>query len=152
MCWIAYTDEDHAPKLKKADKDIPIFKVCLLRNNASVQSYFKYFDYQLGVEYTQPNNLIIEDGQYCYKLYKTFQVHEGFHSYANECYVDCNEGTINVHLLDRELGVDTYKSLFHKTIVVEGHIPKGSNYLLNRAGHYVSDRIVLTKMTDICVG
>lgn len=139
MCWTTFKT---ANKLI-AEKDIPIFKVCVESSRISdgtvVYSYFKHYDYDLNKVYKL-------DGQLSLNIRPSaIDIHQGYHSYLEtECKFERHSVFNQWIVLDKDSRyVCTYEG---HSVRVSGYIPKGSEYYVNEYGECVSNSICLTKI------
>lgn len=129
-----------------AQENIEIRKLCKIINN-EIYNYFDswFFKYELNILYKTDmvaNNIpensfdLAVDG--AYNLTRKFfreeaskltNVHEGFHSILKDC--------------------ESRNWLFRRKTYVEGIVPKGSLYYLDKTGLIVSNQIILTKIITV---
>lgn len=118
MCWCS--NKKISPKISK--KDISVFKICKKSyDNKHVESKYQHFTYELGKLYTENVNPYIS--------YEGNQVIiEAFHSY--------------------DICLKTMSGIMKSfdEIIVEGIIPKGATYYLNKFGEIASNQIILKKI------
>ena len=141
MCWIT----NKKLKFKIAKENIPIYKICR-KEDDKILSYFKHFEYKLGRLYNTNFEVAVD--------IKMSEIYKGFHSYSlNKTYYEKrydiisvfkNESFIELIFNSNSNRLNDYSS----GIVVSGYIPKGSAYVLNEYGEYVSDSIILNKIEN----
>lgn len=142
MCWIT----NKKLKFKIAKENIPIYKICR-KEDDKVLSYYKKFEYRLGWLYNTNFEVAFDD--------KMSEIYKGFHSYSlNKTYYEKRYDIIRVFknesFIERILESDGNKlDAYSSCIVVSGYIPKGSAYVLNEYGEYVSDSIILNKIENV---
>lgn len=112
MCWISKTCIKQI-----ATKDIPIFKLMEKVTLFNCVSFIQYFNYNYKHLYSLGSEIVVETGDYGYKI------NEGFHSY-------------DISLLPE------FEVL--RTSLVVGIIPKGAVYYKNALGEIVSNQIIIT--------
>ena len=143
MCW---KKNDATKKIKPlvAENDIPCFKVVLCKPHGGFESPYQGFVYSINQTYYHAHDLKIirsYDKMLC-------EVYEGFHSYHKnvKLYSDYYEKKFTIIFNNRLL--DWFPMLLGNMLVVlKCIIPKGSKYLLNENGEYVSDAL---KPIDYC--
>ena len=162
MCWAS-----KKANKKVADKNIPIFKVCSRTTKKDIvlpiyrqhDGNFTYFVYKLGIIYKDHNALSdirkVDEGffsiGYHYDL-GYYEINRAYHSYSLETVnikFCTDEGVLRI--MHGETKLDTFWDRDEGTpyfVIVEGYIPKGSEYYLNENGEYVSDAICLTNIND----
>ena len=136
MCWVSKKQD-----IKIAEQDIPIFKIMDKTNNPKiVSSYFRGHSYELNV--LEKTEIKICDGYECNRII----VYIALHSYSDRIQTRRDEYN-DVYVFNKK-GFCTlpYGS---DTIKVKGIIPKGSQYMENERGEFVSNQLILT---EICVG
>lgn len=141
MCWFT----NKKLKFKIAKENIPIYKICS-KEDDKILSYYKKFEYRLGYLYNTNFEVAFDD--------KMSEIYKGFHSYSlNKTYYEKrydiirvfkNESFIELIFNSNSNKLDAYSFC----IVVSGYIPKGSAYVLNEYGEYVSDSIILNKIEN----
>ena len=112
MCWISKTCIKQI-----ATEDIPIFKLMEKVTPFNCVSFIKYFNYNYKHLYSLGSEIVVETGDYDYKI------NEGFHSY-------------DICLLP------TFEVI--KNSLVVGVIPKDAVYYKNELGEIVSNQIIIT--------
>lgn len=142
MCWIT----NKKLKFKIAKENIPIYKICS-KEDDKILSYYKKFEYRLGCLYNTNFEVAFDD--------KMSEIYKGFHSYSlNKTYYEKRYDIIRVFknesFIERILESDGNKlDAYSFCIVVSGYIPKGSAYVLNEYGEYVSDSVILNKIENV---
>lgn len=132
MCW---TTKKPIVRLI-AKEDVPVFKIC--RNiSGQICSYFKFYYYSLHFLYKQSEPLRIK---------AVYSIEEGFHSYSSKCVAQTQESVLYIKFENKEVFSYPYCDW---VILVEGIIPKGSEYLINEQGECVSNSIYLTKIVKL---
>lgn len=137
MCWVSKEQD-----IKIAEQDIPIFKIMKKTPSPEIViSIYQNFPYIL-------NSLTESDIKIQPSSWKNIEVYQALHSYNPEkiiclsyCFVLYIQTLHGLHL-DR----------FNKDwdiIKVKGIIPKGSQYMENENGEFVSNQLILT---EICAG
>jgi len=154
MCWIS--DE---LKPITSDGTVRIFKICLKIKGKLCGYWFDSFIYELNKEYNTEMDISYHKGIQKYIGY------QGFHSYdATQCKVHkfIDREYNKVRLSSLRFGGTYMKSynIAHYTIadsidsdeyafLIEGYLPKGTQYHVNRHGEIISNKIVLTKIIPI---
>lgn len=137
MCWLSVKQD-----IKVAEQDIPIFKI--MRKTSSpemVKSIYQNFLYTLN-SLTESH---IKIKSHWSEI--LFEVNEALHSYNPEK-IKClrNYLIINIEVPNCFYGLPKKLDWFDvdKDIIrVEGIIPKGSKYMENIDGEYVSNQLIL---------
>ena len=156
MCWRT----NHIDIIKKgclvAEEDIPCYKILKDRHD-DLESIYYSFQYKFNTEYE--NDVNFDDEYSAAKLADKInnhwgymvEVNEGFHSYSYELTETKRIGInqIKIFRKDNKNLLDWYENKFNLLVKVNCIIPKGSKYLLNEKGEYVSNKI---KIIDVCVG
>ena len=132
MCW---TTKKPIVRLI-AEKNVPVFKVCRSLSG-KICSFFKLYDYSLNLSYTQLEPLRIK---------AVNSIEEGFHSYSSQCIAKIQGSVLCIKFENREIFSYPY---YDWVILVEGIIPKGSEYLINEHGECVSNSICLTEIKTL---
>lgn len=136
MCWVS----KKTPQRKIAEKDIKIFKICILSDIVGeVNSIYKHFHYILGKHYIQ---IVPLEAEEC-------SIYRGYHSYSEEV-VMCNQGRSLVILSKDSVQLE-YINLNPTVVKVLGHIPKNAEYYINEWGECVSSEICLTDIEQLYV-
>lgn len=112
MCWISKTCIKQI-----ATEDIPIFKLMEKVTPFNCVSFIQYFNYNYKHLYSLGSEIVVETGDYDYKI------NEGFHSY-------------DMRLLPEFEVV--------RNSLVIGIIPKDAVYYKNELGEIVSNQIIIT--------
>lgn len=112
MCWISKTCIKQI-----ATEDIPIFKLMEKVTPFNCVSFIQYFNYNYKHLYSLDSEIVVETGDYDYKI------NEGFHSY-DICLLPAFE-------------------VIRNSLVV-GVIPKDAVYYKNELGEIVSNQIIIT--------
>lgn len=146
MCWVGYRTKLGSKQFrKKAEEDIPVFKVCLkdIWNNESNLAYAYYYQkkYEVGKTYTECVRLVRTHGNH--PIYK---IKEGLHCYSDKC----NLEAINDCLLVKfnKTAIDYHPS-GDKLVRLDCIIPKGTRYYINDTGEIVTTKIIVKGVNDI---
>lgn len=131
MCWC-----NNKIDVRYASEDIPVWKLVLYENGIIKAYYHNQFVYVL--------NTIFKCDLVSYKCESNCYVTEGFHSYSNEVEFQKLEFLFTIISSLRE---STIVDILDSGIICEDYrimkciIPKGSKYVVNNEGEYVSDCI-----------
>lgn len=147
MCWKTYKGR---PEKKKAEKDIPVFKICLKdrSSNGALPYYFidKEVYYENKTYHAEPYLYTerIGIGSYC----TMYCISDGLHSYsANHILSDTKFGVQIITESNGNLG--EYGRNY--TCLLLCTIPKGAEYYLNEYGEYVSNELVVKHILPLTV-
>lgn len=157
MCWTK--NASPLPPLPLvSDGTVKIFKVCKMRFGNLCGYWYTSFNYILGQEYQTALEVSYN------KTHKKYIGNQGFHSYdASKCKVNPTEiGDIlgRVTRVNLEVVIRFNNSLYNITnyllkdnlfkdasaYLIEGYLPKGTQYYVNEYGEIISDKIVLSKI------
>jgi len=157
MCWTKNASP-LPPTPLVSDGTVKIFKVCKIRQENLCGYFYTSFNYILDKEYQTTIDVTYNEKR------KTYTGTQGFHSYdASKCKVKLFEiGSIFGGIKRVSVGVVTCldKSLYKITsyllkdnyfkdesaYLIEGYLPKGTQYYVNEYGEIISDKIVLSKI------
>lgn len=137
MCWP--TKLQYCAQVKIAENDIKVFKIVKSNSSALISSYFYNKRYEIGKEYEESVNLF-EAGT------KTI-VNQGLHSYGNEImpFIKKNSDIVVCRIDDyvyvTDFGHEGFSIAGYQIMKLNCTIPKGSKYLVNERGEYVSERL-----------
>ena len=145
MCWIGENIE------RIAKEDIPCFKI-VRKTEAKdvVESVYMHKCYQLNKLYELEDVIIPELG-YNYNG-RPCGIYRGFHSYNSDVTVRItNDDVTPIYFVVYSGDIaprmlDSFFIAIDNLCKVEGIIPKGSTYYLNRQGEYVSNKIKLLRI------
>lgn len=143
MCWIS----DKAEPLI-SDGNVRVFKICRLKDGF-IHSYYYGGVYELDKEYETKINISPNGNG------EKYFGREGFHSYSsNDCYAIATVGGLQVFKIRTGLTYDLFITDYIGTyitgvVVVEGYLPKGATYYINNQKEIISNKIILTKVTQI---
>ena len=136
MCWVT----QGTPVEKVAEEDIPVFKYVF--GDALESYYFSEHTYVIGrplytpLGYPSPV-LGLRGGQ---------SIGRGFHAYGVECTIKEFSRSLNVYPpRNNNYNIGSYN--LYKLRRIECTIPKGSHYYVNNDMEYVSDTIIVNKIT-----
>lgn len=137
MCWIS-----KKLKVKIAKKDIPIWKVvCYNITEKKYISPFKGFYYIQGERYS--TQMIFSVDEY----FKRINGLNGFHSFSNKVYYQYFGGDIEIYIEGFFQKIFIYnidcKCRENIPVIAYGHLPKGTNYAINKNGEIISNSIIL---------
>lgn len=135
MCWVTH----YTPVEKVAEEDIPVFKyVC---GDDLVSYYFTEHKYVIGETlYTTLGYPSPIPG-----LRGSKSIGRGFHTYGNECTVKEFDRYLYVYPPCNNYHIGSYH--LYKLRRVECTIPKGSHYYVNNDMEYVSDMIIVNRIS-----
>jgi len=157
MCWTKNASP-LPPIPLVSDGTVKIFKVCKMRFGQLCGYWYTSFNYILDKEYQTTIDISYN------KESKTYRGNQGFHSYdASKCKVNPFViGSIFGGIKRLSVGVVTFldQSIYNITTyllkdnffkdatayLIEGYLPKGTQYYVNEYGEIISDKIVLTKI------
>lgn len=145
MCWQSNSIEQLI-----SDGKFKIFKICQIKSDSIIRSYyFDKFKYDLNKQYK--TDIVIKKKEDFSKrsLFlnnpSEYYGFNGFHSYLNTC--KCYEfGGVLLVYDTPEIILDEYSKEHYNLIMVEGYIPEGSIYCINKHKEIISNSIVLTKI------
>ena len=150
MCWESDTKKKHIAKEK-----IPIFKIGYLRDNKIYSLYYDFI-YELNKQYNVNSiecDTIINIFQSC-----IYSIKNGFHSYDIDCTININFQDIYgcfrpiLNIKNKDIILDTvYNDTIEDLIKINGYIPKGSIYFINKNKEIASNSIVLTDYSKIMI-
>lgn len=156
MCWIS----KNIPKKSRAIRDIPVYKILTYdpvtdRYMAPIMEWTYEFDKKTESILDIPQKVICRTPESTY--IPVYVVNSGFHSYrktslrkgqkkrfANYIEIFTQNRSIFWHVC-----IDWFLERFRREILCSAHIPKGSFYYLNEYGEYVSDTLVIDKVSDL---
>lgn len=141
MCWIGDL------KIKKAEADIPVFKVMMYDPNEanSVTSYYFPTKYKIG-ELKESSIIPGRRGPFT----GLYTVNIALHSY----------NPLKVGVIRRNIGMgfDVLSILYNNDrildnvppslLIIKGYIPKEACYCENEKGEFISDKLVMTEICD----
>lgn len=157
MCWTKNASS-LPPTLLVSDGTVKIFKVCKKRQGNLCGYYYTSFNYILDQEYQTTIDLSYDEES------KEYIGNQGFHSYdASKCKVKTLEwggifGRVkSVHMDVLRLFSNSIEYIANYVLkdnsfrdeyayLVEGYLPKGTQYYVNECGEIISDKIVLSKI------
>ena len=140
MCWISKKQD-----IKIAEQDIPIFKIMKKTPSPEiVKSIYQNFSYTLNS--LTKSNIKIQ----AYR-WKGIIVNQALHSYnAKKIKCSSNSITLKIEIPTSYCIVELDRFAINMDIIkVKGIIPKGSKYMENIDGEFVSNQLILT---EICAG
>ena len=154
MCWTKHTSS-LPPIPLVSDGNVKIFKVCKMRQGNLCGYYYTSFNYILGKEYQTDMDVSYVAN------YKQYIGNQGFHSYdASKCKVNPLDfgdifgrvQRVNMEVVKR-FEHSLYRIAYYQLKVkdepaylIEGYLPKGTQYYVNEYGEIISNKIVLTKI------
>lgn len=135
MCWVTQDD----PVKMVAEENIPVFKYVFTDDLLSY--YFKEHKYVIGevlytiLGYTYP----------VIGLRGAQSIGRGFHSYGITCVIREFDRSLNVYPPHQRYHIGSYN--LYKLRRIECTIPKGSHYYVNEDMEYVSDKIIVNRIS-----
>ena len=138
MCWVNHS---YVP-FEVASHDIPVFKICRRINNR----IFPYYQYDNNLEYIEGKTYAKDDELHIVDLFGRICIDEGFHSYEIGTRLLTEKSTLASILVSYSFNPSIY-SLYSKrrSVIALCTIPKGSTYIVNSTGEYVSDKLKVEK-------
>lgn len=139
MCWISGKQN-----IKIAEQNIPIFKIMKKTFDSNlVLSYFLDYLYTLNV--LEKNEIEIED-----RDDYIIVVRRALHSYSDRTQATIFHifNTKKLCVFNKEKVLSIYEDN-DNIIKVKGIIPKGSRYMENERGEYVSDKLILQEIEEL---
>ena len=163
MCWETFDIKTYGHK-RKAKDNIPVMKVCYLKDNG-LESAYRSFHYVLNKTYHCKISKIITEKQQLLdgETLEIKQIYNGFHSYSPDhciklcgyldkdidcraCFI-CDKEDMNdskYFVCYDELGAKVRDHVYfygNDIAIVSCIIPKDSIYFVNEHNVYVSDKI-----------
>lgn len=148
MCWLS---ETNIPL--ESDGTVKFIKVCGVENGQLRAYWHDSFKYELNQQPSVINVPILFDPQH-----QRYFGKQGFHCYdANTCKIRvsrhldiCSMEVLCDNIPDC-IGNYLMESSVHGCVacLVEGYLPKGAIYHVNKRGEIISNAIVLTKIIDL---
>jgi hypothetical protein len=135
MCWIT----QDIPVERVAREDIPVFKYVFTDDLRSY--YFKNYKYVIG----EALYAILGIPFPVIGFRGALSVGSGFHSYGTACIVKEYDRSLNVYPPQKRYHIGSYN--LYKLRRIECTIPKGSRYYVNDDLEYVSDKIIVNRIT-----
>jgi hypothetical protein len=148
MCWKTYNGK---PEKKKAEKDIPVFKICLKDrfSNGAIPYYFidKLVYHENKTYHAEPYLYVERIGSYC----TMYCISDGLHSYSAKHML--SDTRFGVEIITESNGNLGEYGRNH-TCLLLCTIPEGAEYYLNECGEYVSNKLVVKHILPLtrCIG
>lgn len=138
MCWIS----KEIPVMRTAQEDIHVIKILKEMDKGFVAYYHNDFVYKLYEPISNKNfSSVIQYDSFFHR----FEVNEGFHSYHPNIQYILDGILLKVYydncFLDRYIREGIL-------VIADGIIPKGSLFLLNKYGEYVSNKIEIVGIKE----
>lgn len=147
MCWQSNTAKKHI-----SDGKVKVFKVCVINSKDEIRSYyFSAFKYELNKQYNQDIVLRTKDdlGMKHIDKQKKYLGFKGFHSYLDGCALIKEKNLLFVRTTPKgRLSIGLYDMDAFCLAIVEGYIPEGVAYYINRHKEIISESIVLTNIKE----
>lgn len=145
MCWIS-----SKLKIKRAKKDIPVWKIVTLPTGNSCdntcKSLYERYTYLKDVLVTNPIEFEVKRNGIIGSI--------GFHSYSNNK-LECKKTNSAIFVFRRKTLFIPQDCAFEQTIpirpntrIARFHIPKGYQYAENKNGEIISSAIVFDSFID----
>lgn len=147
MCWQSNTAKKHI-----SDGKVKVFKVCIINPKDEIRSYyFSAFKYELDKQYKQDIVLYMKDdlGMKNRANQPKYLGFKGFHSYLDGCALIKEKNLLFVRPTPKSrLSIGLYDMDTYCLAIVEGYIPEGVAYYINRHKEIISESIVLTNIKE----